>query len=84
MVAAVVKPCVFSLVYIAPVNSIVTVNLDQIYTKCLVIRPNLFTMEVLSPTQTEQISLKFKLKNTSRLYCPLLVGSSNDKHHLLR
>lgn len=82
MAAAGVKPGVFSLVYIAPINSIVTVNLDQIYTKCLVIRPNLFTMEVLSPTQTEQISLKFKLENTSRLYCPLLVGSSNDKHRL--
>lgn len=84
MVAAVVKPGVFSLVYIATINSIVTVNLDQIYTTCLVIRPNLFTMEVLSPSQTEQISLKFKLKNTSRLYWPLLVGSSNDKHRLLQ
>lgn len=61
MVAAVVKPSVFLLVYIAPINSIVTVNLDQIYTKCLVIRPNLFTMKVLSPTQIEQNSLKFKL-----------------------
>lgn len=41
--------CVFSSVYMAPVSS------DQIDTKCLVSRPNPFTMKLLSPTPAAEV-----------------------------
>lgn len=41
--------CVFSSVYMAPVNS------DQIDTECLVPRPNPFTMKLLSPTTAAEV-----------------------------